>query len=72
MDDLGEETLRANLKTVLSVCLLLAFGAMIIQMAFGLKSTQDEKIFFVIKLVAILGAIIAAVGLVVTRNNKTK
>jgi len=66
----GEKTLRANLKTGLSVCLLLAVGATIIQMTFGFKSAQDESIFFVIKVAAILGAIITAVGLI-TRNGKT-
>jgi len=39
-------------------------------MTFGFKSAQDESIFFVIKVAAILGAIITAVGLI-TRNGKT-
>jgi hypothetical protein len=68
---LGEDTLRTNLKIGLYICLLLALGTTIIQMALGFESAQEEDLFFVIRVAAILGAIITALGLLITRNRKT-
>jgi hypothetical protein len=58
--------MRSNFKVALYVCLVVAIGITIIGAAFGFKSAQDEDIFFVVKIAAMLGVIISIVGLKAT------
>jgi hypothetical protein len=61
---------RTNFKVGLYISVLIFIGAVTIGTAFGFKSAQDEDIFFVLKIAAIVGAVISIVGLKATDGSR--
>jgi hypothetical protein len=60
--------MRTNLKIGLYLCLVLAAGTTMIGVAHGFQTEREEDLFFIVKIVAIVGAIIAGAVLVMIRT----